>query len=69
MNGHLATEWRQMVAHGVSRGQEGGMKTSRGAAKEHALIILLSPHPGLANLNAQVPTAHAVGYHLSLLRS
>jgi hypothetical protein len=58
-----------MVAHGVSRGQEVRMKKSRGAAKEHALIISLSPRPGLANFHAQFPTARAVGYHLSLLRS
>ena len=53
-----------MIAHGASRGQEARVKKSRGAAKEHGLIIFLSPRPGLAHFHAQIPTAHAVGYHL-----
>ena len=40
-----------MVAHGVSRGQEARVKQSRGAAKERALIVFLSPRPGLANFH------------------
>jgi len=63
-----ATEWRQMVAHGVSRGKEGSKKTSRGAAKERRQSIFLRPS-GACRFPNRIPTAHAVGYLLPLLRS
>jgi len=47
LSGVSATEWRQRVAHGVSRGSESVSKTSRGAAKECGTAFFLSPRPGL----------------------
>jgi len=63
-----ATQWRQMVAHGASRGEEGIKKTSRGAAKELRQSIFFRPS-GAWRFPNRVPTAHAMGYLLTLLRS
>ena len=56
LSGISATEWRQKVAHGVSRGNEGIRKTSRGAAKERDTAFFFRPIRGLA-----VPTLGSHG--------
>lgn len=57
-----------MLAHGVSRGMNESEKTSRGAATERGTALFLRPIQGLA-ISTLGPTARAVGYRLTLLRS
>jgi hypothetical protein len=58
-----------MVAHGVCRGTDGqNPQAPEGRQKTLEPATALSPLPGLG-ISANPPTAHAVGYLLSLLRS
>ena len=66
-----ATEWRQIVAHGVSRGMTADEPQAPAGAKESMEQVGRdSAAPaGAGSVSHDAPTAHAVGYSLSLLRS
>ncbi|MES1180759.1 MAG: hypothetical protein ABUL66_02740 [Verrucomicrobiota bacterium] len=60
-----ATEWRQIVAHGLRRGSGALRFASPGGAAEnhHAFASFLSPRRGW-NRFAFIPTVDTVGYFL-----
>jgi hypothetical protein len=70
--GALAAEQRAIVAHSASYGS-GRQQISQapaGATENHrATIHFFRPIRGLISFADTVPTANAVGYYLSLLRS
>jgi len=64
--GISATEWRQKIAHGASRGNAVGERAAE--RRKNTMTVSFAP-AGAPKLSRDDPTADAVGYRLALLRS